>query len=183
MSIEAKVKTIIKDVDYEPREHGIALTNMKSLKQRVDVSNLYESQKFWYAVQELIESPKMSAYAQLTKWRSLGKQMVAHCKELEELAMGYQRQIDRMNSLSFERNGEKWTDEEDGHLIELVCDGNTPMVELCTIFGRSPGAIQTRISYLVGIRRVSSEIAGKFIGTLNGAKIEGNIKGNLIKKG
>lgn len=182
MSIETKVKRMFKDMDYEPQEHGIELTNMKEMKKRLGVNNMYESAKFWTEVQVLIDHPKMNAYTQLAKWRSLGKQMVAHCKEMEDIAMSYQRQIDRINSLSFERNGERWSDDEDGQLVELVCNGNIPMVELCTIFGRSPGAIQTRLSYLVGVKKVSSEIAGKFIGTLNGAKIEGNIKGNLTKQ-
>lgn len=181
MSIEAKVKMITKDIDYEPEQNGIHLTNLKTLKERVGINNRYDSDMFWFAIQDLLNNPKMNAYTQLMKWRSLGKQMVAYCRELEDIAVSYHDQLQRLNSLSFERSGQRWTDEEDGSLIELVCNDDVPMVEMCAIFGRTPAAISTRVSYLVGIKRISSEVAGKFVGTLNGAKIEGNIKGQLQK--
>ena len=52
---------------------------------------------------------------------------------------------------------------------------------VASLFGRTPSAIASRVSYLVGIERVSQEIAGRFVGTLNGQHIHGMIDGELQK--
>lgn len=49
------------------------------------------------------------------------------------------------------------------------------------MFGRSAGAIATRVSYLVGIKKVSEEVAGKFVGYLDGKHVEGVINGTVRK--
>lgn len=80
-----------------------------------------------------------------------------------------------------ERSGKKWTVEEDEVLIELASRDNATPMSIATEMGRSPGAIQSRLSQLVGIGRVSQEIAGRFIGTLNGEHVAGIIDGELRK--
>lgn len=78
------------------------------------------------------------------------------------------------------RRNKRWTEEEDEELIEFIAhDWGIGVV--ASLFGRTPSAIASRVSYLVGIERVSQEIAGRFVGTLNGQHIHGMIDGELQK--
>ena len=76
----------------------------------------------------------------------------------------------------------RWTDEEDEMLIEMACDDEVSMIDLALFFGRSPGAIQTRITNLVGVGRISQEISGRFVGSINGEHVAGVIEGELRKE-
>ena len=66
-------------------------------------------------------------------------------------------------------------------LIELATT-NMSMLELSTTMGRTPSSIKTRLSVLVGKERLSQEIAGKFLGLLNGNIVDGEISGILYKE-
>ena len=74
----------------------------------------------------------------------------------------------------------RWTKEEDELLVELAAGGDD-LVAISLQMGRSAGAIQTRLTHLVGIGRVSQAVAGKFVGTLNGEYVQGYIKGDITK--
>ena len=90
-------------------------------------------------------------------------------------------QIDRCTEVDYDRGNKRWTNEEDETLINLVCEGKTNIHKISTILGRSPGAIQTHISYLVGRKRITQEVAGKFIGFINGITAEAEICGTVYK--
>lgn len=81
-----------------------------------------------------------------------------------------------------ERSRKRWTEEEDNLLIEMAVADGTTTVELARVFGRTPGAIQSRITYLVGIERLSSKVAGRFIGTIDGEQAEVEIDGIVSKR-
>ena len=91
-------------------------------------------------------------------------------------------QINRCTEIEYDRSNKHWTKEEDETLIELVCEGKDNIHQLSTIFGRSPGAIKTHISDLVGRRRLTQEVAGRFIGTINGETSEAVICGTVHKE-
>ena len=107
--------------------------------------------------------------------------MLLLLKAQHSICQAAENSIKRANDKTSERSHKKWSSIEDEQLIDAVSKGDSSIIELSCVFGRSPSAIKSRVSYLVGIKRVSSEIAGRFIGTINGASIEGNIRGQLTK--
>lgn len=88
---------------------------------------------------------------------------------------------ERLYDSTAERSRKRWDKDEDDLLVELASRGEMSMTELAVTMGRTPGAIQTRLSQLVGIGRISQSVAGKFIGTLNGENVHGYIDGSLQK--
>lgn len=129
----------------------------------------------------LLKNPKGSIGAQLLQWRKIGGRMLLLLKAQHSICQAAENSIKRANDKTSERSHKKWSSIEDEQLIDAVSRGDISIIELSCLFGRSPSAIKSRVSYLVGIKRVSSEIAGSFIGTINGASIEGNIRGQLTK--
>lgn len=72
-----------------------------------------------------------------------------------------------------------WTAEEDEALIEFRSRGNS-ILELSHNLLRSPAAIATRISYLVGIPR--EDVVDAYIeGTLNGTPVTGDFHGKVAR--
>ena len=89
---------------------------------------------------------------------------------------------DRATDIDYDRSHKRWTPEEDNALIDEVCCDDMNIHKLSTMFGRSPGAIKTHISELVGRKRISQEIAGRFIGIVDGEQIDAEINGTVYKK-
>ena len=79
------------------------------------------------------------------------------------------------------RNNSRWSSEDDEILIELAVDEDTSLMEAACILGRTPAAIQTRLSHLVGINRISKKVYGRFVGSINGeyqtAYLDGQLEG------
>lgn len=73
----------------------------------------------------------------------------------------------------------RWSKEEDDLLIDLVVQGESEVV-ISTTLGRSVSACKTRCSTLVGIGRTTVEVAGYFIGQLNGENVDGMIHGHVL---
>ena len=90
-------------------------------------------------------------------------------------------QIWRLTDVDYDRGKKRWSKEEDEMLINLVCEGNENIHQISTILGRSPGAIQSHISFLVGRKRLTQEVAGKFIGTINGETTQAEICGTVYR--
>lgn len=88
---------------------------------------------------------------------------------------------ERLYSKTAERSNKRWDKDEDELLVDLVSEGRTSLTQIAISMGRTPAAIQTRLSYLVGIRKITQEIAGRFIGTLNGEDVSGYIDGTFQK--
>lgn len=88
-------------------------------------------------------------------------------------------ELDRMGEGIGERGRKRWSQEEDELLIEMAARSDVTIIELSREFGRTPGAIQSRITHLVGINRLSKEVAGRFVGSLNGEHVEGDIVGTI----
>ena len=104
----------------------------------------------------------------------------AYCAQSEGMKKAAM-QIDRFGDVEYDRGNKRWSKEEDETLINLVCEGKDTIHKISTILGRSPGAIQSHISYLVGRKRLTQEVAGKFIGTINGESTEAQICGTIYK--
>ena len=104
----------------------------------------------------------------------------AYCTQSEGMKKAAM-QIDRLADVEYDRGNKRWSKEEDEMLINLVCEGKENIHKISTILGRSPGAIQSHISFLVGRKRLTQEVAGKFIGTINGESTEAEICGTVYK--
>lgn len=102
---------------------------------------------------------------------------------ISEINDDYSKMFDENCGGEKRKKNKRWTPEEDEMLIEYLCLENEPpsQVELALAFGRTPAAIKTRVSHLVGIGRISQKVAGRFIGTINGEEIEGRIEGTVMK--
>ena len=136
----------------------------------------------YHKIHQLTYHPHGPAIKQLIEWRKLGDKVEQITILALSLVRGSELTMKRINDQAQDRSNKRWTAEEDEQLIEYVCREGASIITATTIFGRSPGAIKQRVSQLVGIKRMSQEVAGKFIGTLNGANIEGNIRGQLVKQ-
>lgn len=117
--------------------------------------------------------------------RQLQDLVVRLCQKIlidKAIIEGYRSELDRMDAKFGERSRKRWTKEEDEWLIEMASHDDTSVIDLSRMFGRTPGAIQTRISYLVGIEQLSSKVAGRFIGTIDGEQVEAEINGVVSKR-
>lgn len=102
--------------------------------------------------------------------------------QYQEMIDKQAKQIERYEKAASARKYARWTEEEDLALIEMVVDENTGIHELSTMFGRSPASISSRLSKLVGIGRIRQDVIGRFVGTLNGKEVSGQINGTVMKK-
>lgn len=176
MPIEDKVRKMF----YDPMENGINMINPREKYRKMGVDGEHDLKNAINEARSLVSNPKGNPYQQLIRFRKVTPILL---KLLESDLQDYElmhRQLERFNESSYDNSGKRWNKEDDEMLIEMICN-NEPMYNISTIFGRSPGAINTRVSYLVGVNRLSQEIAGRFMGTLDGEVVEGEIKGTLKK--
>lgn len=123
-----------------------------------------------------------SAHAQITLMRDLLYRAGTQILLLDGIIDNALLENHRVTENIGERGRKRWTSQDDELLIEMASHDDTTIVDLSQQFGRTPGAIQSRISKLVGIKKMSAEIAGRFIGTLNGEFVEGDIDGTVSKR-
>jgi len=137
------------------------------------------------AVQQLALVSKQRPKSLVIEVKQYRKYVPILIESYIKITEGLQKSImqqERYGKISYDRGNKRWTREEDESLIEIVCDGSANIHEISTIFGRSPGAIKTHISDLVGRRRLTQEVAGRFIGTINGETSEAVICGTVHKE-
>jgi len=129
----------------------------------------------------LYEAPIRGVHRQIEMLRSmvyrLSQQVIMQDKMIDKLLIEADRMMDGIS----DRSRKRWTPEEDEALIEMASHDDSTVIKLAKAFGRTPGAITTRISYLVGIERMSTKVAGRFIGWLDGEQVEGEIDGTVSK--
>lgn len=68
---------------------------------------------------------------------------------------------------------------EDSALIELTADEKETLASIAVTLGRSPQPVASKVSQPVGVRKMSRNVAGRLIGTFNGAQIEGDLNGTV----
>ena len=97
----------------------------------------------------------------------------AHGVQSEVLAAA-QKTIHELEAGMAENAGRRWSKEADEALVEMASrdDGHT-VVTLAGMFGRSPGAVASRLSDLVGMRRITGEQYLRLSGQLNGKEVDG----------
>ena len=162
-------------------DNGVYMSTSEEWWKEAGFESKEEMSETIKTVTKLLKKPKGTAFIQLLQWRKIGAKMLLMLKMQKMMVDAAENTMKRVNDKTCERSHKKWTEIEDEQLINAVCNESSSIIDIACLFGRSPAAIKTRVSYLVGIKRVSSDIAGKFIGTLNGADIQGDIKGKLTK--
>lgn len=160
--------------DYDPRDDDMLLLN----RELINVDKQCEMSV--YKLQYIHHTYK-NVYVAMQKQRKCADEAVQCLMYYREFNHYLCELVERLASDSEKNRYKRWNDIQDEALIEMVCQGDN-IYTISTTLGRSPSAIKTRLSKLVGISRISEEIAGTFIGTLNGTNVEGNIKGTLNKQ-
>lgn len=131
---------------------------------------------------EVNENPKGNLARQFKELRTASKTILDAYFLYVDITKQAIKEADRLQNC-VDRNHKRWSQEEDEKLIESVTSDNfNPdggFIDMARMFGRTPGAIQSRITYLVGIKRISQNVAGKFQGKVNGIDTEGYIEGVL----
>ena len=126
----------------------------------------------------LLAEPIPNAYKYIQALRSLVFDLVQRMLTIEILHKAEMEELEQLNNGVEKNKGKRWTAEQDELLIEHASQENN-IYGLAQIFGRSPSAIQSRLTYLVGIKRVSKQVAGKFVGIFNGVETSGHINGTV----
>ena len=129
-----------------------------------------------------IGSESRGAGRDLILYRKYVPKLIQICQQQQEIIDGYTKTFDRYITDSEKHKNKRWSKDEDEVLIELVCDNDTSLLEISTTLGRTPGAIKTRLSNLVGTKRISQKVAGRFIGTVNGDRSDCEINGVIYKE-
>lgn len=159
---------------------GVFISQSKEWWKEAGFESEEELAKTIKTVKLLLTQPKGTNVVQLMQWRKIGSKMLKVFKLQSATINASKEMVDRVSDKTCANHRKKWTDIEDEQLINAVCD-ETSIIEVACLFGRSPSAIKSRVSYLVGIKRITSDVAGRFVGTINGDKVEGNIKGQITK--
>lgn len=155
---------------YDPREDGILALNKNELNNETGAELARQ-------LLQLLEEPKGSAFHQLQAWKKLGKKLYRFMKNQDDLIQLQKKESQRIFESTTEKKYKRWTPEEEKTLIDMVTQPDMTLVKLATMFGRTPSAIQAKLTNLVGLKRVDRKIAGKFVGNLNGEHVEGFVDG------
>lgn len=149
------------------------------------VSHLEGKGKYFESVKRLcslVQSRPKNVMIELKQYREIAPVLIELIHMLYRMHKASMQQVSRYENVKAEKSGKRWTKEEDDLLVEIVCDREDKTeLELSNLFGRSPSAIKTRLSYLVGVKRIKQEIAGRFIGKIDGETQETFIDGTLYK--
>lgn len=165
------------DKNYDPMSDGILMMNSAQLPQDNSIGKK--------ALNELIkvtrQRPK-SIVIELGIYRKYTYELIKYCQLRDKLLQGALKQNERFEDDCSDKKYQRWTNEEDEILIDLICSDQYSLLEISTMMGRTVSALKTRLTKLVGIKRLSQKVAGKFIGTMNGEQIDAEINGTIYKE-
>lgn len=105
--------------------------------------------------------------------------IVKYIADLFECYTAYKFVAD-MHSMPEVNSNKKWSKDSDSALIEALCN-DTSISTLATAFHRSPSAIATRVSKLVGVTQKEKKVNGKFVGDIDGEHKEAILDGKVFK--
>ena len=132
-------------------------------------------------LKSLLNESKCNPYVELKRWRKLGAKLEKYMFSLNNFFTMHRSEVNRLQEGYGERSNKQWSKEEDELLIEYACKGDSEL-EISKMLGRTSSAIHTRLSQLVGIKRITQNVDGYFRGSLDGKEIEGEILGKINKR-
>ena len=141
-----------------------------------------EGSKAYIELQKCIDE-RPPLMKELNTYRKYVPIMLQMAKEQQMLNNEWSKLFDRYEAEAMQNHYKRWSPEEDATLIEMVCGDDCTMWSLASTFGRTPSSIKARLTTLVGLKRVSQEVAGRFIGTVDGVKTDSIISGTIYKEG
>lgn len=127
-----------------------------------------------------MKQPK-NLFQTLREYRECTKMLIESLELVEVVNADQVREIDILKGGIGERDRKRWTPEEDDALVSVAADGKLSLLSMAVAFRRSPGAVSSRLTYLVGIRRLSQEVAGRVTGFIDGEAVDGFFTGRLTK--
>lgn len=119
---------------------------------------------------------------ELKIYRKYVPELIKDYRRMIKINRNLLRMAKRLRTDSEAKKYKRWTNVEDNELIELVCNQDLTILDVSLTMGRTVPAIKTRVSKLVGLKRLSQEVAGKFIGNINGNHTECVLEGTLYKE-
>ena len=131
-------------------------------------------------IHTLRNSPPKSIHVRMKMYDRIASTFLDHLDMTAEIRQGMLKERKQDRGARPERNGKRWSEAEDVTLINHVAAGES-IQSLANIFGRTPLAISGRVSHLVGIKRITEEIAGRIEGYLDGAEVKGVFVGKIRK--
>ena len=132
-----------------------------------------------YKIQTMMKSfPKKDE--ELRIYRQYVPILIMYTEDLENAFQHMGQLVDRFQN-PYARTNKRWTSNEDNYLIEMICDDES-IFDISMELRRTVPSIKTRLSYLVGIKRLSQKVAGKFIGEINGEQTEAELIGTVYRR-
>ena len=141
-----------------------------------------DSRKHIMALMNVIQHRPKGAVNELRVYRQSVPYLLRFIIEQAGIIADFRKESDRFLSDSEDKRYKRWTDREDEQLIDLITRDDFSKMQIAVTLGRSVSAISNRVSFLVGRKRVSTEIAGKFFGKANGQDAELELCGTLYKQ-
>lgn len=102
---------------------------------------------------------------------------------MNELWMASTRETGQLLGEQATAARKRWTEIEDEALVEHACQDDSTLITLAMRFNRTPTAITSRLTYLVGVSRAPKELIGRLTGYLDGELVAGHFEGQLKPDG
>lgn len=114
------------------------------------------------------------------KWTEV---LIGHVLALSQLNADLIAEQEHLRTGKGDQSGRRWTDEQDEALVEMACDPDASMIKIALTMCRTPGAVASRLSYLVGVSKVSRHVVGRITGYLDGELVSGVFDGEVRNLG
>jgi hypothetical protein len=118
-------------------------------------------------------------HQRLTRYRKYTEIMISLLVTQTELIESLLMNQEHLLRGKASQSGRRWTQEQDEALIERACQPESSMMTLALTFNRTPGAIASRLTYLVGVSKVSRHVVGRITGYLDGVQVDGAFDGEI----
>lgn len=96
----------------------------------------------------------------------------------EQLAMAIS--VAEIFDTRLDNSGKSWTESEDDQIVQLKSEGVESQV-IAALMKRTPYAVATRISSLVGRKRLFISVDGRIVGSLEGKPVDGHFVGEVAR--
>ena len=162
---------------YNPRTDDVAMWNPKTFQNATTEMN-----KALFTLLKLQRERPKSIVVELNTYRKYVPALIELYFLRDDMVTALGKEIERFHNDCDDKKHKRWTKEEDNILIDIICSGQQSPMETALVFGRSVSAIKTRVSTLVGKKRISQKVAGKFIGRITTNDTETHIDGVLVNE-
>lgn len=120
-----------------------------------------------------------NVHQRLDRYRKYSEVLMALVIAQTELVDGLLTEQQHLLEGHASQSGRRWTDEQDEALVELACEPDAAMIKIALTLNRTPGAVASRLTYLVGVSKVSRHVVGRITGYLDGEPVSGTFDGEL----